>query len=66
MKKFKVTMLVPNERVIEAGDIQAAHALVNKMIHNALIEDNVPRPIVHSIIEVVEAVIIDFGPSPAA
>ena len=66
MKKFKVTMLVPHERTIEAVDIQAAHNQMTKLIRNAQIEVNIPRPIMHSIVEIAPETVVNFGPSPAA
>lgn len=66
MKKFKVTMLIPQERVIESPDLQSAHNEVSKMLNHGVETDNHPRPILHSIIEVTEQPEINFGPSPAA
>jgi hypothetical protein len=65
MKKFKVTLMIPQERVLDAPDIQDAHNQVAVMMKNYNLNEN-PGPKVHSILEVVEAQILDFGPSPAA
>jgi hypothetical protein len=35
LAKFKVTLLVPTEREIEARDMQDAHNYVSKMMRNA-------------------------------
>lgn len=66
MKKFKVTMMIPQERMIEASDIQEAHNQMTKLINHTQGEKNIPHPIMHSIVEVVSGTIIEFGPSPAA
>ena len=60
MKKFKVTLLVPQHQVIEAPDLQEAHNQVTTMMQSQSDPEANPRPKVHSIIEVAE-----FGPSPA-
>lgn len=65
MRKFKVTLMIPQETVIEAADLQAAHNQVTKMMQNARDPDANPAPKVHSIIEQEEPEVIDFGPSPA-
>lgn len=65
LKKFKVTVLIPQERVIEAPDMQDAHNQVSDMMKNYDPDEN-PGPKVHSIIEIVEQEEIDFGPSPAS
>ncbi len=65
MKKFKVTLLIPQERVIEAPDMQDAHNQVTSMLSSMRDDpDENPSPKVHSIIEVVEQESIDFGPIP--
>ena len=60
MKKFQVTLMIPQVQTIEATDLQGAHNHVSKMMTNQPKED--PGPKVHSIIEVVEAEVIDFSP----
>ncbi len=64
MKKYKVTLLIPQERVIEAPDVQAAHNQVSKMMESHRPELNEPVPKVHSIEEVKEPEQIDFGDVP--
>lgn len=59
-------MLIPQERVIEARDMQDAHNQVSKMMENHGPELNEPTPKVHSIEEVTDPEPVDFGPSPAA
>ena len=66
MKKFKVTLMIPQETVIEAADLQAAHNQVSSMMKNQKDPDTNPAPKVHSIIEVEDPSVMDFGPSPAA
>jgi hypothetical protein len=66
MKRYVVTMMVPQTRTIEAPDIQGAHNEVHRMLNNGTPADfNVPHPIVHSIVEENDEA-IRFGPSPAA
>ena len=65
LKKYKVTLMIPQEQTIEASDIQAAHNQVTKMMSNTKDPEANPAPKVHSIIEVVEQEVINFGPSPA-
>ena len=63
MKKFRITLLVPQTRDIEARDLQAAHNYVTDMMKNQP-EEN-PAPKVHSIIELADVVEpVDFGPIP--
>jgi hypothetical protein len=59
-------MMVPSERIIEAVDIQEAHNQMSHLFTNAQGDKNVPRPRMHSIIEIGPGVVIPFGPSPAA
>ena len=61
-------MMVPNERMIEAVDIQEAHNQMSLLLNNAQGDKNIPRPIMHSIVEIGPAggVVLPFGPSPAA
>jgi hypothetical protein len=67
LKRYRVTLLIPQERTIEARSAQDAHNEVSKILSNARVEENVPQPILHSIIpEDEERRVIDFGPSPAA
>lgn len=65
MKKFKVVMMIPQERIFEASDLQDAHNQVTQMM-NRTADGIDPSPKVHSIEEVTEQESIDFGPSPAA
>lgn len=64
MKKFRVTLLVPQTRVIEAHDLQEAHNYVTKMMENQPDREENPATKVHSIIEVEEPQVIDFGMLP--
>lgn len=66
MKKFKVTLMIPQEQTIEAADMQGAHNEVSKMMSNISNPEANPRPKVHSIIEIPDPEQFDFGPSPAA
>lgn len=61
MKKFKVTILVPQDRIIEARDIQDAHNYVSKMMQNQPDQEKNPGPKVFSIEEVNDPEPIDFG-----
>lgn len=61
MKKYKVTMMVPQERIIEASDIQDAHNYVSKMMQNQPDQDKNPAPKVFSIEEINEPEVVDFG-----
>jgi hypothetical protein len=64
VKKYKVILLIPQEKVFEASDLQAAHNHVTVMMGRTE-EGNEPAPKVHSIEEVIDQDEIDFGPSPA-
>jgi hypothetical protein len=64
LKKFKVKILIPQERTIEAIDLQDAHNQVTAMM-NRSVDGDYDGPRVHSIEEVQEQEVIDFGPSPA-
>ena len=64
-KRFKVTLMIPQETIIEAVDLQAAHNQVSNMMKNSRDPDANPAPKVHSIIEIEEPREVDFGPSPA-
>lgn len=61
MKRFKVTMMVPQERIIEASDIQEAHNFVSKMMQGQ--PETNPGPKVHSI-ELLEEEVIDYDDFP--
>ena len=65
--KFKVTLMIPQETVIEEQTIQDAHNRVTKMLGAPLEPGhNEPRPRLHSIIEIPDAEVINFGPFDAA
>ncbi len=66
MRKYKVTLLVPHERIIEAVDIAAAHKEANRLTHINNTNEACPKAVLHSVIEQKEGNVIDFGPSPAA
>lgn len=66
MKRFKVTLMIPQETVLEAADLQAAHNQVTQMMQRQRDPDANPAPKVHSIIEIEDPRPIEFGPSPAA
>lgn len=61
MKRFQVTLMVPQTQTIEAADLQGAHNHVTKMMANKP-EGNDPAPKVYSIIELEAAEVIDFAP----
>jgi len=61
MKKYQVTLLVPQVQVIEALDAQSAHNLVTKMLDKRN-RGSYPHPSLHSIEEMEEMEIV-FEPS---
>lgn len=66
MSKYKVTLLVPHERIIEAVSLQAAHVEANRLTQINNTDDRSPKAILHSVVEQKEERRLDFGPSPAA
>lgn len=66
MRKFKVTLLVPHERIIEAADLGAAHREANRLSQINNTHDDAVKAILHSVVEETDAQVLDFGPSPAA
>ena len=66
MKKFKVTMMIPQERTVDAVSAQDAHNIVSAMMGAASQSHDDVRPVLISIEPVKEGVVVDFGPSPAA
>lgn len=60
MKRFRVTLMVPQEQVIEALSSQDAHNQVTKMLHPST-QGKYPHPSLHSI-EVIEEVEVVFDP----
>lgn len=60
MKRFRVTLMVPQEQVIEAASSQDAHNKVTKMLHPST-QGKYPHPSLHSI-EEIEEVDICFEP----
>lgn len=66
MKRYKVTLLVPHERIIEAVDIDAASKEAHRLTHINNTNDDAPKACLHSVVEQGEVVYADFGPSPAA
>ena len=65
MKKYKVTLLVPHERVIDAPDIQSANREAHRLTQINNTDERAPKAILHSVVEESEEP-IDFGASPAA
>lgn len=63
LKKFTVTLLIPQTQILEATDLQDAHNQVTTMMARWE-ESEGANPKVHSIVEVVEQESIDFGPAP--
>jgi hypothetical protein len=61
MKRYKVTMMVPQEHFIEASDMQAAHNQVSTMIAAYGPDSVASRPSLHSI-EPVDEVVVEFDP----
>lgn len=61
MKRFQVTLMIPQTQTIEATDLQGAHNHVSKMMTNQPEGDEI-GPRVHSIIEIEAAEVIDFAP----
>jgi hypothetical protein len=66
MRKYKITILVPHERIIEAEDLKAANAEATRITQINNTDDRAPKAILHSLVEQKDAVVLDFGPSPAA
>jgi hypothetical protein len=66
MRRYKVTLLVPHSRVIDAVDLQAAHKEALSIAHINNTDDRAPKAILHSVVEETNGVVLDFGPSPAA
>lgn len=60
MKRFNVTLMVPQTQTIEADSAQAAHNKVTKMLTHAT-RGRYPHPSVHSI-EEVEELEVSFDP----
>lgn len=60
MKKFRVTMMVPQERIMEGFSAQHVHNEVSKMLSQAS-STSYPHPSLHSI-EEMEEVEIHFDP----
>ena len=60
MKRFNVTLMVPQVQVIEADSAQAAHNEVTKMLAHAT-QGRYPHPTVHSI-EEIEEMEVSFEP----
>ena len=67
MKKYLITLLVPADTIFEAEDLGKAHteALRLSMINHSD-ADGAINTILHSVIEIKDDNVIDFGPSPAA
>ena len=66
MRKYKVTLLVPHERTIEAASLQEAHKEGMRLTHMNNTNERAPKAVLHSIEEDKPAEVLDFGPSPAA
>ncbi len=66
MRKFKVTLLTPHERIIEAVDLVAANKEALRLSHISNTNENVPKAILHSVVEQFEDDVTGYGPSPAA
>lgn len=66
MKRYKITLLVPHERYVQAEDMKAAHKEANRLAHINNTDERAPRAILHSVIEQNKDNVADFGPSPAA
>ena len=66
MNKYKVTLLIPHEHTIEAPDLGAAHGAANKLLRASKTADGVPSAVLHSVTEVKDCNVLNFGPSPAA
>lgn len=66
MRKFKVTLLTPHERIIEAVDLVAANKEALRLSHIGNTNEDAPKAILHSVVEQFEDEAADFGPSPAA
>lgn len=66
MNKYKIILLVPHERTVEAVDLGAAHTVAQKMLHASKTAEGVPSAVLHSVIEIKDCKVLDFGPSPAA
>jgi hypothetical protein len=65
MKRYKVTLLVPHEKTIEAVDIQAAGREANRLTQFNNTAEGAPKALLHSVIEIKDDPVVDFGPSPA-
>lgn len=61
MKKFRVTMMVPQERIMEGHTAQHVHNEVTKMLSQN-VQTDYPHPSLHSIVELEETV-IPFDPN---
>lgn len=67
MKKYKVTLLVPHDRIIDAVDMATAQVEARRLAHINNTDDRAPKAILHSVVEQKEErTAVDFGPSPAA
>ena len=64
--KYKVTLLVPHERIIEAANLQQANIEANRLTHINNTDERGPKAILHSVVEQKDEHAVDFGPSPAA
>jgi len=66
MKKYRVTILVPHTRTIEAENIQAAALEAGRLTKINDTDERAPKAKLHSVIEETPGHVLDFGPSPAA
>lgn len=60
MPKFKITLLVPQDNVVEAASMQDAHEQAKRLVHYDDTNGNVARALVHSITQEKEVEEIDF------
>lgn len=67
MKKYRLTLLIPSETIFEAEDLGKAHTEAERLSKiNYSTEDNAINTLLHSVIEIKDNNVVDFGPSPAA
>lgn len=66
MRKFKVTLLTPHEVIIEVDDLVAANREALRLSHISNTDENAPKAVLHSVVELLEGDVASFGPSPAA
>ncbi|HDL85553.1 MAG TPA: hypothetical protein ENH11_04380 [Candidatus Acetothermia bacterium] len=63
MKKYKVTILVPQSRIIEAVDLKAAGEEGSRFAHINNVDERAPKVLLYSVIQEKELVEKDFGPA---